>query len=213
MTGTVSALDPVDVLARTFERAHVPALFANAGRKEAPHTVPLPPGEVLDLAHCCSFRPAEQGIHSGCFRSLSESGFGLLSFVLRFRLGLLGRLDGSPDPFECDLSTRELLDRLDIRPGGPDRDQPLQRPRSRYCFPFVPACNRICSIETVCRDRRHDPVPCEMEWHPVLLLLAIATRAATPFIALQAPQCKRRSRFECWDLPQSLPEKDWIPVP
>jgi hypothetical protein len=41
------------------------------------------------------------------------------------------------------------------------------------------------------------PVPCEMERHPVLLLLA-ATHAcaATPSIALRAAQCKRRAYFE-----------------
>src|SRR3954451_17842660 len=142
--------------------------------------------------HRRSFRPTEQGIHLGCFGSFPESSFGLLTFALRFTLGLLGGFDRSPDPFECDLPTRELLDRPDIRQSVPDRDQPLQRPPSRDRFPFVPACNRICSIETVCRDRRHAPVPCEMEGHLVLPLLPPLTRAATPFIALRPPQCNCR---------------------
>src|SRR3954470_3257479 len=142
--------------------------------------------------HRCSFRPTEQSIYLGCFGAFPESSFGLLTFALGFTLGLLGVFDRSPDPFKCDLSIRELLDRLDIRQSVPDRDQPLQRPRSRDRFLFVPAHYRIWSIETVCRDRRHDPVPCEMEWHSVLLLLAIATRAATPFIALRPPQCNCR---------------------
>ena len=132
------ALDAVDAFALAFERTHAPALLANAGRKKTPHTVPLPPGEVLDLAHRCSFRPAEQGVHLGCFRSLPEAGFGLLSFAWRLPLGLLGRLDGSPDSFNCDLSTRELFDRRAVRQSVPDGDQPLQRPRTRYSFPILP---------------------------------------------------------------------------
>src|SRR4051812_28060071 len=136
----------------------------------------------------CSFRPAEQGVHLGCFRSLPEAGFGLFSFAWRLHLGLLGRLDGSPDPFNCDLSTRELFDRRDARQSVPEGDQPLQRPRTRYRFPFFPARDHIRSLETVCRGFHYDPVPCEMEWHPVLLLLAVATCAATPSIAPRAPQ-------------------------
>src|SRR3982751_2601639 len=80
MTGTVSALDPVDVLARTFERAHVPALFANAGRKETPHTVPLPPGEVLDLAHCLLL-PAGRAGHTLGLLSIPP-GIGLWSALV-----------------------------------------------------------------------------------------------------------------------------------
>src|SRR5436305_14308419 len=98
--------------------------------------------------HRCSFRSAEQGIYLGCFGAFPESSFGLLTFALGFTLGLLGGFNGSPNPFKCDLSIRELLDGLDIRQSVPDRDQPLQRPPSRDRFPFVPACNRICSIET-----------------------------------------------------------------
>src|SRR5947199_626567 len=106
-----------------------------------------------------------------------KSGFGLLSFALRFRLGLLGTLDGSPDSFACDLPTRELFDRRDARQSVPDGDQPLQRPSSRYRFPFFPARHRICLLETVCPDLCYDPAFCKMEWHPVLLLLARAIGA------------------------------------
>src|SRR4051812_42339712 len=78
------ALHPVHAFALAREGAEARALWAHAGRQEAAHTVPLPAGEVLDLAYRGSFRPAEQGIHLGGFRALAKWHFAPLSFRLCF---------------------------------------------------------------------------------------------------------------------------------
>src|SRR3982751_4970659 len=114
------ALDPIHAFAATLERADASALFAHACRKEPAHTVPLPSGEALDLAHRGSFRAAEQGIHLGCFGAVAEADLGLPSFPLFFSTGLFRRFHSAPDPLECDLPAGELLDRCDTRQSVPD---------------------------------------------------------------------------------------------
>jgi hypothetical protein len=82
--GKCLALDPIHAFASSLERADARALFAYTGRQEATKTVSLPACEVLNLAYCFPFGPAEQGIHLRCFGALAKLRFALLSFRSAF---------------------------------------------------------------------------------------------------------------------------------
>src|SRR3954453_5239825 len=91
--------------------------------------------------------------------------------------GLFRRFHRAPDPLKRDLPVSELLDRCDTGKSVPDLDQPLQGPGTCDCFPFVLGGEHgflsIRSLSIVRRDLRNGAARCEVEWHVVLLFLAL----------------------------------------